>query len=373
MRWTREEYIELMTFGSVERQMFVELFGPLVGLEEEWRAQGATEDEIAMVGFDWDYVPVVGCGGNTGLMGGFSPAVWEETDEYIIERDKLGRVTKLFKGKVTIAHPLEYPVKTMDDWLKLKPFFVFDERRIDWDAVEAARKAQKSGALVLASIPGGFDLPRELLGEEQVCLAYYEQPELIFDILQTVGDTAFAVLERISDKLTIDNLHIHEDMAGKSGSLIGPKQIREFLKPYYRRIWDLLSSRGTRLFSQDSDGNMNSVIDAFLECGVNVMYPMEPAAGMDVVKLREKYGKKLAFKGGIDKFALSRGKDAIRAELEYKMQPLMLQGGMVFGLDHRIPNGTPLENYRYYVNLGRELLGLPPLESGQKGWQRMAF
>ena len=43
MRWSREEYIELMTFGSVERQMFVELFGPLVGLEEEWRKQGATQ------------------------------------------------------------------------------------------------------------------------------------------------------------------------------------------------------------------------------------------------------------------------------------------------------------------------------------------
>ena len=42
MKWTREEYIELMTFGNVDRPMFVELFGPLVGLPEEWRAQGAT-------------------------------------------------------------------------------------------------------------------------------------------------------------------------------------------------------------------------------------------------------------------------------------------------------------------------------------------
>jgi len=38
VRWHREEYIELMTFGRVERPMFVELFGPLVGLEEQWRA-----------------------------------------------------------------------------------------------------------------------------------------------------------------------------------------------------------------------------------------------------------------------------------------------------------------------------------------------
>jgi hypothetical protein len=60
------------------------------------------------------------------------------------------------------------------------------------------------------------------------------------------------------------------------------------------------------------------------------------------------------------------------AELEYKLQPLMRDGGG-FGLDHRIPNGTPLESYRYYVKRGRGILGLPPLDGKHSGWQRMAF
>jgi 16S rRNA (cytidine1402-2'-O)-methyltransferase len=64
---------------------------------------------------------------------------------------------------------------------------------------------------------------------------------------------------------------------------------------------------------------------------------------------------------------------AIRRELEYKMQPLMRQGGMVFGLDHRITNGTPIENYRYYVETGREILGLPQRDPNARGWARMAF
>ena len=46
MRFDRERYVSLMTFGHVERDMFVELFGPLVGLEEEWRAQGADAGEL---------------------------------------------------------------------------------------------------------------------------------------------------------------------------------------------------------------------------------------------------------------------------------------------------------------------------------------
>lgn len=373
MKFNREQYIDLMTFGHVERQMFVELFGPLIGLEEEWRAQGATQDEIDMITFDWDYVPVTGCGGNTGAIGGLRTQTIEDNDEYIIQKDYLGRTVKLIKSTATIALPLDFPVKNMDDWLKFKPMFEFQEDRINWDAVESAKKAQSNGILVVAGIPGGFDIPRELMGEIVACTAYYEQPELMQDILQTMGDTAYKVLERISDKLTIDQLSVHEDLAGKSGPLVGPKQVIEFIKPYYRRVWDMLSIKGTKIFQQDSDGNVNAVIDAFLECGLTVIFPMEPAAGMDIVKLRKKYGKRLAMLGGIDKHVLRSSKEAIKKELEYKMQPLMRNGGMVFGLDHRIPNGTPIENYRYYVDLGREILGLPPRDLNRKGWQRMAF
>ena len=81
--------------------------------------------------------------------------------------------------------------------------------------------------------------------------------------------------------------------------------------------------------------------------------------------------ERLAMLGGIDKHVIRRSKEEIRAELEYKLQPAMREGGMVFGLDHRIPNGTPIDNYRYYVRTAREILGLDP--NPEPAWQRMAF
>lgn len=88
------------------------------------------------------------------------------------------------------------------------------------------------------------------------------------------------------------------------------------------------------------------------------MYPNEPVSGMDIVTLRKKYGKKLALRGGIDKHVLRKEKSDILNELEYKMQPFMRDGGVVFALDHRIPNGTPIENFRYYVKTSKEILGI---------------
>jgi uroporphyrinogen-III decarboxylase len=373
MKYSREAYIEIMTFGQCERPMFVELFGPLVGLEQEWIAQGASADEVDLSAFDWDFVPIMGCGGNTGILGGFKPVVIEDNAEYLIERDELGRTVKLLKGAATIALPLDFPVRDMDSWLKIKPLYQFNEKRIDWEAVQQAKVQQAQGALVVASIPGGFDTPRELMGDAGACMGFYDQPELLHDILAVLTDTSMQVLERISDILVIDQLSVHEDLAGKSGPLVGPKQIQTFIKPYYRKVWELLSGRGTRIFDMDSDGNVTAVIDAFLDCGLTAMLPMEPAAGMDIVRLRKQYGKRLAVRGGIDKHVLRKDKAAIRNELEYKLQPLMREGGTIFGLDHRIPNGTPLDNYRYYVDTGREILGLPRRQPNQRGWQRMAF
>jgi hypothetical protein len=51
----------------------------------------------------------------------------------------------------------------------------------------------------------------------------------------------------------------------------------------------------------------------------------------------------------------------------------MQDGGCVFALDHRIPNGTPLDNYRFYVDSARDILGLPPRCAQEAGWARMAF
>ncbi len=352
----REEYLAHLTFQRNERPLFTEIFGPILGLKEEWEAQGASPAELDFSAFAYrcesrGYLAV-----NTGRNGGYPEVLIEETDDHRIWRDGLGRTMNLPKAYATLPLPMDYPVRTMDDWLKIKPWYEFSEDRLcsDWRA--AAQDHIDRDRVVCVGIPGGFDEPRQLMGEEALCVAYYEQPELIHDILQTIGDTAFKVLDRVSAAARIDLLFVHEDMAGKSGPLAGPVQIREFITPYYRRIWDLLHDRGARLFDQDSDGDMNPVIDAFLDAGVNCMHPMEPAANMDIVKVREKYGTRLAVYGGIDKHVLRRSRPAIVKELEYKIPPLVKTGGCVLALDHRIPNGTPLENYKFYLQAAWEIM-----------------
>jgi hypothetical protein len=370
MRWTGEEFIYHMTFGrsgtAPKREMLCECMGPLIGLDVEWKAQGASPEEINLTAFGFDYVDTVWVG-NTGSIHLEKEEVIEETAEYIITKDSWGRIVKMIKGTSTIPLPIKYTVKTMDDWLKVKHRFQFEESRIDMGQIEKAKTLQQKGYLVKAGIPGGYDLPRELMGDEEACLCYYDDPELIQDILATASETSYRVLEKISRHITVDCLSVHEDMAGKGGPMIGPNLIAEFIKPYYRRAWDMLEERGAKIFMQDSDGDIRPVLSIFADAGVNLFYPCEPAAGMDIVEIRKKHGTRFAMLGGIDKHVLHQNKEAIRRELEYKFQSEMRGGGICFGLDHRIPNGTPLENYRYYVQTAQEMLGL---DNSEKGWAR---
>lgn len=329
MEWLRQDYLDYMAGRSVPRPMLVELFGPLVSLPEQWREQGASESEIDMTAFGFDFVRRH----RIGVAGGFfpqrTPETVEEDDEYLIERDGMGRLVKLPKGKATIALPLEYPVTDENDWLELKPYYAYDPARFTPGWKEAALRARENGALVVAHIPGGYDEVRQLMGDEEACISFLTQPELIRDMLATFS----ALNERI---------------------------LREIAR-----------GAGAELFQLDSDGNITPVLDALMRGGINSVLPNEPAAGMDIVALRERYGDSLRLVGGIDKFAVRHSKEAIDRELAYKLQGRMREGGVLFGLDHRIPDGTPLENYRYYVSEAARMLGLSP--DRERGWARMAF
>ncbi|HIJ66212.1 MAG TPA: hypothetical protein HPP77_09720, partial [Candidatus Hydrogenedentes bacterium] len=168
----RDEYLEYMTFAANKRPLFTELFGPLVGLKEEWRAQGASPEELDMSAFRYrralpGRIPVC-----TGWFGGQQEEILEETLDYVIARDALGRTVKLFKRVASLALPLDYPVKTMDDWQRVKPHYTYCAERLAGNWRETAQAHAAAGRYLTVGIPGGFDEPRQLMGEERACMAF---------------------------------------------------------------------------------------------------------------------------------------------------------------------------------------------------------
>jgi len=345
----REEFLDHMTFQANERTLYRETLGPLMGVKEDWRAQGASEEEINLSSFPYQEALYFDCGIFTGYYGPDLSEILQNDEETLIYRNHMGIKHQLIKSSSSLGHPVEFPVSTWEDWERIKPRYQFCEGRISKSLKETTERMRDAGHVIIANIPGGYDEIRVLLGDEMSLIGPYSQPELINDILQTMGDTAVKVLELATNEIVIDMLLVHEDMAGKSGPLWGPKQVEELMVPYYRRCWDIVKAKGGRLFNIDSDGDCSAIMASLIKGGINMFHPCEPCEKMDMAELRKKFGTQIAFEGGLDKFVLMKDFKDIDDELERVVPEMVKTGGCVLGLDHRIPPGVSIENYRHYI------------------------
>lgn len=75
---------------------------------------------------------------------------------------------------------------------------------------------------------------------------------------------------------------------------------------------------------------------------------------MDPFKLKELYGDKLAFHGGINA-QIYDDIDRVTAEMERIIPKMKEGGGYVFASDHSIPNSVSYENMKIISELAHKL------------------
>jgi uroporphyrinogen decarboxylase len=71
---------------------------------------------------------------------------------------------------------------------------------------------------------------------------------------------------------------------------------------------DRLRPRPWQLFALNSDGDVNLLIQPWIDAGIDILYPWEVQAGMDPTAVRKKLGRDRRLFGGVDKMELTHGK-----------------------------------------------------------------
>jgi uroporphyrinogen decarboxylase len=298
----------------------------------------------------------------------FEEEVIFEDERYLVKRHADGHVSRALKeGTVRGTRPsmdqmLSFPVIDRADFEAIK-------RRYDptspvrypewWDDVKRCL-ADRDYPLALThnGCFGLFSFLRRWMGTERACTLFYDDPSLAHDMLDFLTDYLIAVTRRALEETEIDFFNYFEDYAFKTGPLIGPNLFRPFFLPRYRRINDFLRAHGVRHIALDSDGNTEVLIPLLIEAGITFHWPLERAAGMDPLKVRQEYGHDLALGGGIDKRALARGRKSIEEELYRHVPQLLEDGGYIPTVDHSVPPDVSYGDFMYYLELKCKLLGL---------------
>jgi len=300
-----------------------------------------------------------------------TPPILPVFEKKVLREDARHRVEVTYGGSVVevskefpwrMPKYLERPVKDRASWneyrKRLDPYTPERWPADWWGFVE---KVNSEDTPTLIMVEGFFGILREWTGLENLLYMFYDDPALVEDMMDQVLYLDLGILQRVVRDIKVDFVRIWEDMAYKAGPLISPDMVRKFMVPRYRKLTDFLHSNGIDIIHLDSDGNIEELIPIWLEVGINFLWPLEVAAGMDAVALRKKYGKELILSGNIDKRVFARGKEAIKEEVMSKVPFLVETGGYFPGLDHAIPPDISLEDFRYFINLLREIGGMEKL------------
>lgn len=192
-----------------------------------------------------------------------------------------------------------------------------------------------SGGGIGISLPGGF---------EQALMLYALEPDLISAMHRR------AVVEQtLRDRFWIrpgtDGVLFDQDMAGTNAPYISPQMFRELCLPYMKERVAAVKQHVPQMVMHNCGCNL-PLIDQFIEAGFDCYQSLQTTAGMDIGMLKERYGDRLAFWGGVPLETLISGtaaetRRAVRRTLELAGHG----GGIILGPSQSVARGTKYDNF----------------------------
>ncbi len=370
----RERLLRVLRFEPVDRGVSWEL-GLWGQTYDRWVAEGMPRDQHIGMGnliegnefFGLDRMGYLQLR-PVDMLPPFDEEVLEEDERYIVKRYADGQVTRGLKEgeahgtRLSMDQHISWAVNSRADFQAMKQRYDphAPARYPQWWA--DAKRCLAGRDYPLALTPNGtfglYSFLRRWMGTERACTLFYDDPVLAEEMLEFLTEYFIELTRPALQELDIDYFNYFEDFAFKTAPLIGPNIFRKFLLPRYRRINDHLRAHGVRHIWLDSDGNTEVLIPLLIEAGITVHWPLERAAEMDPLKIRKTYGHDLALAGGIDKRALTRDRKAIEEELYGRVPQLLEDGGYVATLDHAVPPDISYDNFMYYLEVKRKILGM---------------
>jgi uroporphyrinogen decarboxylase len=144
-----------------------------------------------------------------------------------------------------------------------------------------------------------------------------------------------------------DAIWLGEDLGSQTSTLISPEDWRVRFKPRHKRMIEKLRRENPELILiMHSDGAVAPLIDDFIEIGVDVYNPVQPnVPGSDPQELKDRYGERISFFGGIDQQSLLPSGDIkkIRAEIKERIAILAKGNGYLLAPAHILQPDVSVE------------------------------
>jgi len=192
-----------------------------------------------------------------------------------------------------------------------------------------------------------------LMGYETLCTTLYDDRALVAALRDRLTELFRAALTRV---LAFDRVKLvwgSDDMGFKTGTLLSPDDLREFVLPGHALMAQLSHAAG-RPYLLHTCGKMEAIMPDFIDTiHLDARHSFEDVIE-PVTEAKRRYGDRIALLGGIDVDFLCRADEPqIRQRVRATLDVCQPGGGYVLGTGNSVANYIPVRNYLTMLDEGR--------------------
>ncbi|MBN1445482.1 MAG: hypothetical protein JW957_05195 [Candidatus Omnitrophica bacterium] len=322
---------------------------------------------------DYDLVPV-----HLVPPAGLPPQKIEQTDENTW-RDGRGQTWKYSQGNDAILL-VDSPVKSFKSRDELREYFEselvkrfgfkiknrtgngYDMKLDDESRLDLVRHAVNQLGNEKFIIGRGFEegvgnIDPLYLSEFEVAMVFFGgnlenfllniamKPELVQEAFNLYTEINIAAAKAMIDA-GVDAVMPGGDFSDSNGPMVSPESIRRIFLPGMKKLSTYCHQRGVRVMSHNC-GNNWKIMDILIEAGYESWQSIAcKTASMDLKRLKEEYGEKISFWGGINIETLVDGTpEENENDVLYALKYAAPGGGFIMGTSNSVCFGSKYENY----------------------------
>jgi len=360
----RDNFYDIVNFKTPERLIF-DLFGcPLSGMALETVVKlgdflGFTGDAAALISKILEYYDV----DTRGIGYIFAPP-----DSH---RRRISETVNIDEWGVTYKYTGLYwdivgnPLRDASlEEMKTYPFPDPDKiPQAEFDAlrIQAKELYENTDYVICASHPtyGIFELGCWMCGFDDFLYRMAAEPEFVHCFFERVLDYQKKVSERYYYAV---GEYIHytssgDDFATQSSTFMSKDMFDGLIAPYLKERIAFTKKLSNAKFLHHSCGNVESLIPSLIDCGVDILNPVQPVtAEMVPSYLKKKYAGKIVFHGGYDtQNALPNNAPAqIDEEVKEFAVSVKSNGGFILAAAHNIQSDVSAENIDVFLSAAKK-------------------
>lgn len=276
------------------------------------------------------------------------------------EEEEVFKKTQDFWGAAKVVpenFPKHHPIKSPEDLKNYKWPDPNDPALLD--PIDGILKKYQQDYFIIVDLSSTLieAAYAHIVGTQTFFLQIYDQPEMIKSVLDGLAEYYLQVgLNAI--RRGVDMIRVGDDVGAQQSMMMSPVQWRELAKPRFDYMFKQFRKENPDIFIKlHSCGDYSPIIPDEIELGVHLSGLMQPTGGnKDQIGLKSKYGKDIAFIGGLDvQRLLPRGQvEEVRQAVLTVMKNLAVGGGYIFSPSHYILADVPIQNIYTLLEAQRE-------------------